>query len=214
MVGLSGLSGFGIFGVDEDRVLSVAENGGTGVRRAAPLSFLTSGPLVDKDKEWLFDISYTFDFTDCYVQGCQDPGELFHRQKLNQCWGVGKYLLRNTLRNPIGNPEKADQASHHSRMVTTSPPSLTRNPPRGVRAVWRHQPPPGTGAAPPPPPRASWHPPPWPCPGLSGHLLPSLMKMYLPAPISSGCLYKLCRIRIKLSCCRFSVTLSIKNTRE
>ena len=60
MVGLSGLPGFGIFGVEEDRVLSVAENGGTGVRRAALLSFLTSGSLVDKDKERLFDKSYIY----------------------------------------------------------------------------------------------------------------------------------------------------------
>ena len=59
-MGLSGLPGFGIFGVEEDRVLSVAENGGTGVRRAAALSFLTSGPLVDKDKERLFDKSYKY----------------------------------------------------------------------------------------------------------------------------------------------------------
>ena len=41
--------------------MSVAENGGAGVRRAA-LSFLTSGPLVDKDKdkERLFDKSYIY----------------------------------------------------------------------------------------------------------------------------------------------------------
>ena len=59
-MGLSGLPGFGMFGVEEDRVLSVAENGGTGVRRAALLSFLTSGSLVDKDKERLFDKSYIY----------------------------------------------------------------------------------------------------------------------------------------------------------
>ena len=71
-MGLSGLSGFGMFGVEEDRVLSVAENGGTGVRRAAALSFLTSGPLV----QWIKikkDFLIKAIFTGCYVQRCQDP---------------------------------------------------------------------------------------------------------------------------------------------